>query len=451
MRGGMGRALPAYAGVEQRALVPATPGPDARWDPLLACAAAYILTAIGHFQLVFPSLLPLRPTLVAGVLSIVLYLAAARGTRDIATVWSPTTKYVLLLLCWVALSVPGALYPGRSFRLLTDGLIKTVVMYLVTVGVVRGTRDVERLVYVYFVGAAVYAAVAVSRFDVSGGDRMGGFTDYDPNDLATYLVTALPFGLYFLLGQRRPVRRAVGGAGLVVLATAFARTGSRGGFLALVGVAVFFVIGYRSVRLPWRVLGTIVFGLLFLLGSSDSFWQRMETILHPQEDYNYTATSGRWQVWQRGIGYMLERPLFGVGAADFGTAEGQLSPLAKLQERGIGVKWSAAHNSFVQIGAELGVPGLVFFLGVFVTTFRALRAVRRAEARVASLGPGPPRLAHPLMASLVGFTVGAVFLSLAYQGMLYALVAFAVALRKVTPAVAPAAARSAAGLRRWRM
>jgi len=415
-------------------MVGATHPSDATWDALLVCVAAYILCAVGRFHQLLPVLLPFKPLLIAGILSIVLYLAAARGLRGVNTLWSPTTRYVLLMLLWVALSVPGALWPGGAFRLLTEGFIKTVVMYFVIVGAVRGARDVERLAFVYFLSAAVHAAVVVMRFSPSDGDRLGYLYYYDANDFATFVVSAIPLGLYFLLARRQLVRRAVAGAGLVVLATAFVRYGSRGGFLALLSVALFVLAGYGSVPLRWRMFGTVLLGLLFAGGANDGYWQRMETMFHPEQDYNYTAPSGRWQLWQRGLGYMLQRPLFGVGAGNFGSAEGKISPLAELQERGIGVKWSAAHNSFVQIGAELGVPGLVFFVGVFVTTFGALRAVRRAESRVAPLGPGPPRLAHPLMASLVGFTVGACFLTFGYEAMLYTLAALAVALRKVTPA-----------------
>jgi len=414
---------------------------DATWDSLLVCVAAYILVGVGRFHLLFPILRPFRPALVVAILSIGLYLAAARGARDVARLWCPTTKYMLLVLLWVALSVPGALWPGGSFRLLSEVFIKIVVTYLLIVGAVRGPRDVERLALAYFVSAAVYAAVVLSRFDVSDSARLAGLYDYDANEFATFIVTALPLGLYFIFGQRRPIRRAVGGAGLAALAMAFVGTGSRGGFLALLGVTVFFLVSYGAVRLHWRILGAVLLGLLFTLSTNDSYWERMETMLHPEQDYNYTASAGRLQIWRRGIGYMLQRPLFGVGAGNFPAAEGTMSPLAKLQERGIGVKWSAAHNTFVEIGAELGVPGLVFFLGLIITAFGALRSVRRAEASVPAVGRGPPRLSHPLMASLVGFVVGAVFLSLAQREMLYTLAALGVALRKVTSAPALATSR----------
>lgn len=409
------------------------PGGAAQWDLLLVCVAGFVLTGVGRIHQLFPVLLPLKPTFVAGALATGLYLASSRGVRAMNKLWTPTTKYTLLVLLWVALSVPGALWPGASFDLLTSDFIKTVVMYLVIIGTVRGPRDVERLVGVYFLAAVIYAAVVLSRFDAGDSGRLTHLYYYDANDFATFAVTALPFGTYFLFGQRRVLLRIAGGVGLVLLIDAFVRTGSRGGFLAVLGVALFFLIGYSSVRVAWRILGVAAITLLFLLTASDSYWERIASISHPEQDYNYSSSTGRWQLWKRGMGYMLQRPLFGVGANNFGTAEGTISPLAKLQERGIGVKWSAAHNSFIEIGAELGVPGLLFFVGAIATAFTALRAVRRTERAWPAGGRGPPQLALPLTGALIGFVVGACFLSLAYQAMLYTLAAFAVGLRKVTP------------------
>jgi O-antigen ligase len=91
------------------------------------------------------------------------------------------------------------------------------------------------------------------------------------------------------------------------------------------------------------------------------------------------------------------------------------------------VRWNAPHNSYVQIGAELGFPGFVLYLAAIASAFAALRR---------SGGD----LAPALTASLLGFAVGSFFLSLAYSDMLYTLVALAVGLQKVTspPAHAPA-------------
>src|SRR5678815_3555338 len=95
----------------------------------------------------------------------------------------------------------------------------------------------------------------------------------------------------------------------------------------------------------------------------DRYWQQMGTIAS-ESDYNRTDETGRVQIWKRGIGYMLSNPLLGVGAGNFPAAEGLLSPFAQRQQFGVGVRWSAAHNTLVQVGAELGVVGLVLFVAL---------------------------------------------------------------------------------------
>jgi len=169
---------------------------------------------------------------------------------------------------------------------------------------------------------------------------------------------------------------------------------------------------------------------LLLLGTaSDQYWEQMSTILSDR-DYNFTEENGRIQVWGRGVGYMLQHPLLGVGPNNFPAAEGKLSPFAARQQLGIGVRWSAAHNSFIQVGAELGIPGLVLFLGIIASAFGALR--RSSRSALADPQQTRSQLTHTLTASLIGFVVGSFFLSLGYHEILYTLVALAVGLEKVT-------------------
>src|SRR5438445_3505916 len=108
---------------------------DAHWDPLLVCVSVFVLTSVGRIHQLFPALLPLRPALLAGALSIALYVIDSTRARRLRTVGSRTTTLALALLLWVVLCVPGSLWPGGSFALLTD-VMQPVVMYLVIVGAV---------------------------------------------------------------------------------------------------------------------------------------------------------------------------------------------------------------------------------------------------------------------------------------------------------------------------
>lgn len=402
---------------------------DSHWDPLVAAAAGYMLTAVARLHQLFPVLGLIRPATVTGFFAVALYASNLGGVRHPRLLVVPATRRLLWLLGWMALAVPGALVPGASFDLLFDNFIKTVLMCFVIAGSVRTVRDVERLAMVYLAGATIYAAVVIFRFDLGSGEawRLGRLYYYDANDLATFAVTAMPLGLYVVHSGRTTVARILGAAALTVLTLAFVRTGSRGGFVALIVVAAYVMWRSRSIAIRWRFAAAALVALVVAGSASDQYWKQMSTIAS-DADYNRIDESGRMQIWERGLGYMLENPVFGVGAGNFQAAEGLLSPFADRQQMGVGVRWNAAHNSFIQVGAELGIPGLLFFVGVIAGAFRALRTERQWPASDSVVGQ--PALTQALSGSLIGFVAGAFFLSLAYSEMFYTLVALAVGLQK---------------------
>src|SRR5207253_1619629 len=129
---------------------------------------------------------------------------------------------------------------------------------------VRGDHDIERLAAAYLLAAGLYAGVVLLRFDVGTGDawRLGGLYYYDANDFATFAVTAMPFGLYFVHRGRKPLAKLLAVAALAVLTAGFVNAGSRGGFLALVAVGAFIVLRYTAISLRWRLSALVLAGLV---------------------------------------------------------------------------------------------------------------------------------------------------------------------------------------------
>jgi O-antigen ligase len=402
----------------------------AGWDLLLVTVTVYVATAVGRIHQLFTTLLPMKPALVSALLALALLLLQQSGQRRVGLLRSATTSCLLGLLVWGALSVPGALNQGLAFQTWTD-LVRSVLMGLVIAASIRDVHDIERLILVYFGVTVVYTAVVLSRFQLGADSwRLAGLYYYDANDFATLIATAMPLGLYYILARHRPLLRALAAAGLAVLAVGLIKSGSRGGFLALLAVTAFVLLRFTTVPARTRAVALVIILLVAGTSASDKYWAQMQTIIHPDQDYNSTSDAGRLKIWTRGLGYMADYPVLGVGIGNFPTAEGTISPLAKRQERGVGVRWGAAHNSFVQVGAELGIPGLLLFVAMIATAFRSLRHVAAQHSRASRVPDDVARLAQSLMAALVGFSVGAFFLSLGYADMLCALVAFAIALAK---------------------
>ena len=423
---------------------PLRSAPD-RWDALLVCVGGLLVTSVGRIHMAVPGLDALRPTLVLGVVAVGLYALDPTPRRRIALALRGPVLPLLALVAWMALGLPTSLRGYRTLAFLLDDFLKTLLILLLVVGSVRGLRDVERLAWVYFASAAAYGVVVLTQFTLGAGAwRLANLLTYDANDFAVLAVTALPLGVHSLLRPgRSALWRLVDLGGIAVLSITFVWAGSRGGFLALLAAGGFFLIRYRGVGVGFKAATVGAVALVVAAVAGPRFWNQMQTMLAPETDYNVTASTGRLQIWKRGLGYMRDRPLLGVGAANFPVAEGTLSPLASMQEYGIGVRWTAAHNAYVQVGAEVGIPGLLFYLTFVVATFVTL-----ARAGRGSGGRAPPErvrgLVDAITASLVGFLVGSFFLSLAYAAMGYVLAGLAAGLGKVT-AAACARAGSGAG------
>jgi len=402
-----------------------------RWDALLLCVAAYILTSVARVHQLFGGLEVLHLAAIAGVLSIALYVVDGRDERRFGGVLVGTTSLLAVLVFWMMLSVPAALSVGNSVNLVFNDFIKTVVMSLVIAAAVRSARDVERLTGVYFVGAVIYATVVLMRFDVgSGADwRLNKLYDYDANDFATFAVSAMPFGIYFAQTGARRMHRLAAVGGLALLTLGFVWSGSRGGFIALMGVGLFVVARFTSIPLRQRLWATAVVIVVVIATASDQYWQQMGTITSA-DDYNHTSETGRLQIWSRGIGYIAGNPMLGVGPGNFQMAEGTLSAIAERQQFGIGVRWNAAHNSFVQIGAEIGLPGLLLYIALLASAFAALRRAARSDVIDGMPAERRRALSAAVAASVLGFVIGSFFLSLAYSEMLYTLLAFSIGLQK---------------------
>jgi O-antigen ligase len=399
---------------------------DARWDSFLIAVAAYMLIGVSNLQLLVPFLAPLRPGILVVAASVGLWIASGGRARRLAALRDPTTLWLLALLAWSALSVPFALHRGLASTQVTDVFVRTVLLYAVMVASVRSLRDVERLSLVHLAGVTVYSAYTLLFTQISAAtsrvEHIVG--NYDPNDYATFAVTGIPFALYFLERRHSLWVRGTAAVGIALMAAGVVLSGSRGGFLALVATGAYIVFRYEAIRLRVRIASLIVAVLAMVGIASDAYWERIGTIFAVQDDYNVTADVGRTKIWERGFAYALEYPVTGVGAGNFPYAEATISPLVDRRSGQVG-RFLAPHNTFVQVMAELGVPGFLAFLALLWTSYRGIGPAARRLGRADAVS-----LAHALRAAMVGLIVGITFLSHAYTAMLYAIVALSVAFAK---------------------
>ncbi len=208
----------------------------------------------------------------------------------------------------------------------------------------------------------------------------------DPNELALALCCALAFSFAFV--QRRPgiTPRLVLAGALVLVGTATIMTGSRGGQL------VFLIVlgGNFLRRVSMRRLAaaaTLVLPILLLGGRSGA---------EADESAELRLTA-----WREALAMVRQHPIFGVGQGQFTQYHEQ-----------------TAHNSYLLVVAELGLPGMLLWsIVVYLSIKIPLVGYRRYEGVI---GAEMARdWARALLVSASAMLVGIMFLSMSYHAMLW--------------------------------
>lgn len=395
-----------------------------RWAVVL-----YLLVAVTKIQEGIPALVAMSPAKFAGAALIPAALVYVPRHRWLSLSRARTAQWAAVLGVLAVLGVPFALWPGGAFQFITSQYWKTLLFFGIAAVAVTDLRAMRAVVLAFLAGSS-FALVRVLLGVASSEDGRAFVGEaFDPNESASLFLVTLPFCVFLI--NRIKWGRIPGMVLAVALILGIARTGSRGGLVGLAVLGLWYIYRARPGRRVVYAFVVPVVGVIGLAAASDQVSERLASLTNPAEDYNFTSREGRKQVWTRGVGYMLRRPILGVGIGNFGVAEGVIS--GKVDE-GFGIKYSAAHNSFVQIGAELGVLGLIAFVAMLWTAARGCRRVARLPSHW--LPPGPRRsledqkaAAETAESALVAFAVGGFFLSLAHHTVTFFLVAFALGVR----------------------
>jgi O-antigen ligase len=336
---------------------------------------------------------------------------------------SPAGRAFVFLTAWMIISLPFSVYPGNSFKFITEVYWKSCISLFLILAFAVSIEALDKMIWAGILAASIFAVNAY----VSGGTgRFSMIEAYDPNENALLFVLFLPFVFWKIVLLQGWKKIFMAGIGLLIV-MGIMETESRGGFLGLLSVVLVTVAQFRRVRnislIKLLVVPAVVLIVIFARGGS-SYIDRVKSTFDTEGNYNYSADTGRIAIWKQGIDMMIDNPLFGVGVQQFITAQGRTY-------RSEGGKWQAAHNSFVQVGAELGFPGLIAFIFIIAGTVRQLRNVtpgRNIRGRSVNLSL---ITSYALIGSWTGYVVCGFFLSVAYSHLFYLLLGLSFSLIKL--------------------
>jgi putative inorganic carbon (HCO3(-)) transporter len=394
----------------------------------------------------------LRPALVLGLLVVVpwgwLVYRRWSGPNDERQPDPPLPDFrhplsvIALLFLAVTVSAQFRAFDAQAGWGRLDVFSRDLLICLVSVQLVSTERRVRVAAAAIGISLGLRAAVtASSSILASVVPVVEGLNGGDNNMYGLAVVMGLP--LLVCAAQNYPsrwLRAAVAGLFVLSIYTVLF-TFSRGAFLALIAAALIFVLLQRRRRVvAFLALAAVVFAGSFAVPTQ--YADRLGTIATYRETSESSAL-GRLHFWRVAVRMANENPL-GVGIGNYPAAYDSydFSGGAYGSRR-------YTHSSFFQILAEFGYHGLSVFLALFATAIAVALRVRR-RSRSHGLAPETSRLlftvSNALIASLVAFIVGGMFLSMAFSEVLWWLFSLVAALDRVSARLVAVQARESAAV-----
>lgn len=158
----------------------------------------------------------------------------------------------------------------------------------------------------------------------------------DPNDLGMFLVMNIPFTIYFFQKGNALVKLSM----LMVLSAliyGIYLTGSRGTMLGVGGLFGIYILVVNAG--PKLFISTVILSPI------------AATVVASLQSNIDASANGRLEAWYAGIQMLIANPIFGIGKGQFFDYHGLV-----------------AHNSYIHVAGELGVPGYSLWGGALIFT-----------------------------------------------------------------------------------
>lgn len=311
--------------------------------------------------------------------------------------YSPQAKwYVALCLvqCANFFLQGGAV---QSANVAYSHVLSILCLFVIVPTMINNIERLNRsmLVAIAAIGYVSLHAVRQHQLYGGGGFRSSGMFS-DSNQYALIANLLIPLAYLWVIAKRPSWERlfVAGCLGVILLGTTFAA--SRGG---LMGSAL--GLGYLALRSKnaGRNLAIIAATLAPLLLLSPT------SPLHRARNPSYgdvQAEQARIITWKAGLRMFQTHPLVGVGIHNF-------KPLVQSYEEAGEEVVKLAHNTYIELAAETGLPGIVSYIGILFASIYSMEVSRRRALRVRDSHLA--MLALGTQTGLISFAVSAFFVT----------------------------------------
>lgn len=339
--------------------------------------------------------------------------------------WTPVTGSLFLVILSMILSTITAMIPSEAY-VDTAGVIMLTLLVHLVYRAVPG----EHMPILFRFMALSTTLVMAWTLAVQRKGVLSGTLDYawhqrtsgafgDPNAWSTCLLVICPFVIGALAQDRHWLAKPL----IIGLGATFPacilQSVSRAGLIGLVVVTPGILYLLRKERTLLMGAGFALMLILPLVMDLEAAMLRYQTLVDPtmESSLGHGSLTERKALLLAGLKIFSEHPILGVGVGMFRLHASYVSA---------GEVWKIAHNSYLNVAAEQGIPGIIthLYFGFTVANAAWNAAMHSRTEYFRSAGMG-------FLLSLAAFSAMALTLNLATFAVAYFMLGLGLAVGRV--------------------
>jgi putative inorganic carbon (HCO3(-)) transporter len=356
----------------------------------------WVLLLLAAPFLLFPSVQRRWVLLLVPLLWLLSWLATKKPLPS-----TPLNLPLLVLLLMLLVSL-YATYDIEVSLPKISGLILGVGMFYALIQAIRSGRGIQLALILYFFMSMAISVVSffglrqvqkftflqpmIDRLPQSLINLPGAEGGFHPNEVAGTLLWILPIILilfcWLIIKRKRIFQDISRPLYVVVIAllflsiiftvTVFILTQSRTAFIALFLSLLLLplLLLPEKVRIPGAVTLMILLGIFGWLAWQQNWLQWLYEVTTPGgTQASFLTFNSRIDYWEKALTLIGSFPFTGIGMNTFRFISSDLYPFFTTPNL---VDIGHAHNEFLQVALDLGIPGLIAFLSINFVTFNML-------------------------------------------------------------------------------
>ena len=302
-----------------------------------------------------------------------------------------------------------------------------MLMVIVAVTLISRFRELRIFTYAIVLSAGYLAYEMNYAYVIQDWNRIWTreFAGIDNNGMAMIFAMIVPMAIGLGAAEKKWRWKALAWWSIPMNIHAVEFSQSRTGMLGLWASVPFIAWLMPNKLKSIAMLVIVIIGGLAMAGPSV---QKRFSSIFLDKDVRDASANSRYTTWAAGWKCMKDHPLHGVGPRCFN---------AVAKQYGL-TKGKSIHNLFLQVGADLGFPGMAILVGIYLGTMWAMIAGRKW---LATTSPWYPYWVAGVVSGLAACTMSSQFIGMERVEMPYYLCTIGLAAVKVVHAEQRAAVR----------